>query len=131
MSCAACVRRVERALGSVPGVSRVQVNLADDSAQVDTCSDVELGDLAAALSGAGYELRAPDTNARQDPHAGAETLAPSQEHLWLLAGSLLCHLTGYALHSVSRSHNASLSITQHVLPAAAWCMCVCRMWRAG
>jgi P-type Cu+ transporter len=32
MTCASCVRRVEKALGTVPGVSAAQVNLATEAA---------------------------------------------------------------------------------------------------
>jgi Cu+-exporting ATPase len=34
MTCASCVRRVEKALGKVPGVSAAQVNLATEAATV-------------------------------------------------------------------------------------------------
>ena len=35
MTCASCVRRVERALSSVAGVKAARVNLATESAEVD------------------------------------------------------------------------------------------------
>ena len=55
MTCASCVRRVEKALGQVPGVSAVSVNLATERARV--AFDGEPGTVAAlveAVGKAGY-----------------------------------------------------------------------------
>ncbi len=52
MSCASCVRRVERAIGAVPGVSAAAVNLATERATVSGAFDVEA--LEAAITKAGY-----------------------------------------------------------------------------
>ena len=54
MSCAACVRRVERAAAAVPGVQSVAVNLATERAAVTAAPGLRLPDLAAALAKAGY-----------------------------------------------------------------------------
>ena len=54
MSCAACVRRVERAAGVVPGVRAVAVNLATERATVATGPGFSLPALVAALDRAGY-----------------------------------------------------------------------------
>ncbi len=54
LSCAACVKRVERALGNVPGVASVSVNLATARASMETSRDFELGAALAALDKAGY-----------------------------------------------------------------------------
>ena len=56
MSCAACVRRVERAAAAVPGVDQVSVNLATGRAAVTPGPGFRLPDLAAALDAAGYEV---------------------------------------------------------------------------
>ncbi|ESR26966.1 heavy metal translocating P-type ATPase [Lutibaculum baratangense] len=58
MTCASCVRRVETALGGVPGVSEASVNLATSKARlaVDPAT-VDPGALVEAVEGAGYELR--------------------------------------------------------------------------
>ena len=53
MSCAACVRRVERAASRVPGVESVAVNLATERASVITGPGFQLPALAAALQDAG------------------------------------------------------------------------------
>ncbi|MGM9514935.1 heavy metal translocating P-type ATPase [Roseateles sp. DB2] len=55
MSCASCVKRVERLLGQVPGVSAVTVNLATERA--DLSGQPSLPDLAQALRKGGFGLR--------------------------------------------------------------------------
>ena len=54
MTCASCVRRVERALSSVDGVSSASVNLTTESAEVSVTAPVELATLVAAVGRAGY-----------------------------------------------------------------------------
>jgi P-type Cu+ transporter len=57
MTCASCVRRVEKALGRVPGVDEASVNLATEKARVvfDPAL-VGLGELRAAVEKAGYTV---------------------------------------------------------------------------
>ncbi|HJU84686.1 MAG TPA: cation-translocating P-type ATPase [Holophagaceae bacterium] len=55
MTCASCVRRVEKALAAVPGVAAVQVNLASEEATVDF-EGVAPEALAQALEARGYHL---------------------------------------------------------------------------
>src|SRR6058998_91270 len=58
MTCASCVRRVERALGRVEGVEQASVNLATEKARV--VFDPELAgleSLKAAVEKAGYGVR--------------------------------------------------------------------------
>ncbi len=70
MTCASCVRRVERALGAVPGVTAAVVNLATQRADVLAVGAVPAERLLAAVRAAGYEGRpAP---ARQGLAAAAE-----------------------------------------------------------
>jgi Cu+-exporting ATPase len=57
MTCASCVRRVERALGKVPGVQSVAVNLATERATVDLYPGAaSVADLRAAVEKAGYGI---------------------------------------------------------------------------
>ena len=56
MSCAACVRRVERAASAVPGVRGVAVNLATERAAVQVSPELCLPELAGALAKAGYPV---------------------------------------------------------------------------
>jgi len=55
MTCASCVRRVEKALQAVPGVASAMVNLASEEAQV-TFEGVLPEKLAQALADRGYAL---------------------------------------------------------------------------
>jgi len=58
MTCAACVRRVERALEKVEGVRAASVNLATERATVDyDPALVSVDDLTGAIAGAGYKAR--------------------------------------------------------------------------
>jgi Cu+-exporting ATPase len=54
MTCAACVSRVEKVLGRVPGVEKAEVNLATNRARVITAPGVTFEALAAAVARAGY-----------------------------------------------------------------------------
>jgi len=57
MTCAACVRHVERALGKVEGVTTVNVNLATERAAVEYLPGVAtLSTMAQAVVNAGYEV---------------------------------------------------------------------------
>ena len=58
MTCASCVKRVEKALRAVPGVVDANVNLATEAASV--AGPAELGALRAAIEKAGYGLREQD-----------------------------------------------------------------------
>ena len=58
MHCASCVRRVESALASVPGVESASVNLATESATV-AAAGAPLAALRAAVDRAGYEVLLP------------------------------------------------------------------------
>ncbi len=66
MSCASCVRRVEKALATVPGVAHAAVNLATETARVDSDAPVAFAALQQAIGKAGYaasELAAPAADA--------------------------------------------------------------------
>ena len=56
MTCASCVRRVEKSLNSLPGVLDVSVNLATEQAFVDAAPSVTIEALAAAVRKAGYDV---------------------------------------------------------------------------
>ncbi len=60
MTCATCVTRLETALRSVAGVTKVGVNLASDSASVEIVSGAATArDLVAAVAAAGYSATLP------------------------------------------------------------------------
>ncbi|HEY4079829.1 MAG TPA: heavy metal translocating P-type ATPase [Burkholderiaceae bacterium] len=69
MSCAACAGRVERALLKVEGVKAAEVNLATETARVETTTDIPLTTILGAISKAGYE-GTPATVARPETESG-------------------------------------------------------------
>ncbi len=101
MTCASCVRHVEKALQSVPGVTSVAVNLATNQAVVEGSAPYEA--LAERVADAGYELARLE---RPTPTAEAEDLAGARRRMAaallltapLLAGmvpGLHLHLSGW------------------------------------
>lgn len=70
MTCASCVRRVEKALAKVPGVSGAAVNFATERASVVHDGSVVHGQLVAAVQGAGYSV-GPDPYGAAGGHHGA------------------------------------------------------------
>lgn len=62
MTCASCVRRVEKAIAVVPGVVSVSVNLATERATVKTVRGVRAAAIEAAIRGAGYEAHGVAAN---------------------------------------------------------------------
>ncbi len=75
MTCAACVRRVEKALEKVPGVSGASVNLATERATVEFDPSIaSIDDFTAAITSAGY---AGTPVARPAPPTVADHAAPS------------------------------------------------------
>src|SRR5690349_3044631 len=58
MTCAACVRRVEKAVAAVPGVTRADVNLPLSRAHVELAADGDRDGVIRAIRAAGYEVPA-------------------------------------------------------------------------
>ncbi|MEC5163226.1 MULTISPECIES: heavy metal translocating P-type ATPase [unclassified Janthinobacterium] len=56
MSCASCVARLEKALTAVPGVRHASVNLASETARVESDAPLALESLRQAVDKAGYQL---------------------------------------------------------------------------
>ena len=78
MTCASCVRRVERALGKVPGVESANVNFASETALVAAPGGVAAEALIAAVVKAGYaaSVSTPDADrAGERAHHARGTLA--------------------------------------------------------
>jgi Cu+-exporting ATPase len=66
MTCASCVRRVEKALGKLPGIEYAGVNLATEQATVRfNPALVGRDEMRGAVEGAGYGLRQPVDETRQ------------------------------------------------------------------
>ncbi|MGI8691267.1 MAG: heavy metal translocating P-type ATPase [Thermomicrobiales bacterium] len=65
MTCASCVRRVERALTKVPGVEAASVNLATERASVTLGGQATINDLLTAVENAGYHATPLIENAEE------------------------------------------------------------------
>lgn len=57
MTCASCVGRIERALGKLPGVSQVSVNLADEKARLQVLAGFDPQLALKAVAAAGYSAQ--------------------------------------------------------------------------
>src|SRR5438105_7271734 len=81
MTCASCVRRIERALAKVEGVSEAAVNLATEQAKIRyDPKKTGVEQLAAAIQKAGYGVRelppSPTLPAAAVPSAPQELTIP-------------------------------------------------------
>ncbi len=95
MTCASCVRRVEKALTKMPGVEVANVNFATHQATVQHNSEVTLGELVTAVDRAGYtakpveaDIHAHHTASEHAEHLRMESgveLAKMRTNLWLSA----------------------------------------------
>ena len=95
MTCASCVRRVERALGEVPGVLEANVNLANERATIRyLAGEVEPQDLEEAVKGAGYGVvrgvrsSAEDSREREYRKLKIDFLLAAVLTVLILVGSL-------------------------------------------
>ena len=74
MTCASCVRRIEKALGKVEGVADARVNLATEKATVRyDPSRADLDQLNLAVERAGYQVGEIPAAPRSSPEAAGET----------------------------------------------------------
>ncbi|HKS14563.1 MAG TPA: heavy metal translocating P-type ATPase [Pseudomonas sp.] len=86
MTCASCAGRVERALGKLPGVQQVSVNLANERAHIQTSGNIDDSVLLQAVERAGYSASLPETVV-DEPDAARRRLR--HERLAVLAAVLL------------------------------------------
>ena len=90
MSCAACVRRVERALKEVPGVTDVAVNLATARATVAHQRDwAGVEALRQAVTDQGYDFLGIPDDTRDDPIAAARRREIGDLRIRFLVGIVL------------------------------------------
>jgi len=80
MTCAACVRRVEKVLTRVPEVQSATVNLATETAEVQTAQPVDITALIEAIRAAGYDAEPIEPAA---PTAEDDPARPLQRRLWV------------------------------------------------
>ena len=77
MTCASCVKRVEKALSSLPGVRDTSVNLATEVATVRTDPAVGLAVLRGAVEKAGYAVDADSARSSADVTAPGDSATPT------------------------------------------------------
>ena len=83
MTCASCVRRVEKVLTKLDGVSQAEVNLATEAASVVyDPARVALEQLKAAIASAGYtgQLRTDDVPGSHTPSSATTAADQHDEH---------------------------------------------------
>lgn len=103
MTCAACVRRIERALTKVPGVEAATVNLVTERATVvfePTLTTVDT--LVAAVEKAGYHASRPATTAPADTKQSSN--APPEEQVQLRRDLRLAVMLSVPLLVLAMSH---------------------------
>jgi len=129
MTCASCVRHVERALGKVEGVTAVAVNLATERATVEYLPSVATVDaMREAVHNAGYEV----LDEAAQPAAGEEAVDPEAAKMaaarrrmvvaWAFTGPIvvimLLHMVwGIAWPSMMAVEVALMALA---LPVLAW-----------
>ncbi|MFG2568841.1 heavy metal translocating P-type ATPase [Streptomyces sp. NPDC048567] len=84
MTCAACVRRVEKKLGALEGV-RATVNLATGTARVEHPADLGTDVLVAAVESGGYTARVPEPHSSAGEGTGEETGSGQTQRLVVTA----------------------------------------------
>lgn len=97
MTCASCVRRVERALEGVPGVSAARVNLATEEASVEA-DHVAVAALRSAVDRAGYDLlvaAGDDEEARDALEAERRADYEALRRKTVFAGVVAAFLVGF------------------------------------
>ncbi len=124
MTCASCVRRVEKALNAVPGVIEAQVNLATERATVQHQGGVSDAQLTAAIEKAGYKRGTP---------APATTASKRLPEWWpvALAALLSAPLALPMLGSLINEHLMLAGWLQWVLATPVQFWLGARFYRAG
>lgn len=120
MTCAACVARVEKGLQRVPGVANVSVNLATETARVETKPGLALDSLVAAVKKSGYGAEPKDKEAiqrRED--ARAKTSSQLAMRFWV-ALALTTPLLIFTMHIPGVPHLSAWVQLALVTPVVVW-----------
>src|SRR5207247_382488 len=122
MTCASCVRRVERALTAVPGVAAAAVNLAAESADVTLARPVEAGVLVTAVADAGYQAAVPATMRADDVarRRAAQAAELSSRRVRLAAGAVLSAAVLVVAYGFALAGWAGWVQLALALPVYAW-----------
>jgi Cu+-exporting ATPase len=128
MTCAACVRHVERALTKAPGVISVNVNLATERATVEYLPGPDgIAPLKKAVADAGYEvLDAPDASlATAGPDPDEVKMRTARRRMWIAWGLTIPIIVLMLLHMVWHIAWPSMMAVEMIiavlaLPVLAW-----------
>ncbi|MDQ8030837.1 MAG: heavy metal translocating P-type ATPase [Bordetella sp.] len=88
MTCASCVRRVEKAVAAAAGVARASVNLATERVDVEFTGAPDFGAVQAAIAGAGYAVREDTVELAIDGMTCASCVARIERALRAVPGVL-------------------------------------------
>ncbi|MDR2878023.1 MAG: heavy metal translocating P-type ATPase, partial [Chromatiales bacterium] len=115
MTCAACVRRVERAIAKQPGVISASVNLATGKASVSYLpTDIDEAQIRASITQAGYEPQALDRQSADHAKESVEGLRRD------LAFSLTLTVPLALLVMLPMMIPALMTGMEKLLPHAVW-----------
>lgn len=118
MSCGSCVARVERALGSIPGVSRARVNLATEVATIDlNYPPPEHRKLVEAVRQAGYDAERCRPAVPESSRLDHTYAAKLREHKQALGQAIALAVPIMALHWLSPTLQSS-ETGGHIWPIA-------------
>lgn len=129
MTCASCVRRVERALSKVPGVTAANVNYATETASVSHDAHVDHATLKAAVEGAGYGVKQREIDHSKmsaDEHAEHLRLESEGElkdmraNLWL-SMALTVPAVAISMFWHPRPEWANMLLFVLTTPVVLWC----------
>jgi Cu+-exporting ATPase len=110
MTCAACVRRVERALLKVEGVQSANVNIATERALVSGADHLPVESLIQAVERAGYGAVLPQPEAGETP--------PKPDRPWDLIGSAVLTLPVMVLSMALHTRPLGLDLLLGAMTAA-------------
>jgi Cu+-exporting ATPase len=103
MTCAACVRRVEKAVSAIPGVAKAEVNLPLSRARIVIDDPARLAAAATAIREAGYEVPA---DALDQTTTGASRLA------------MIAHAEHEEVHGLRRDAAIAIALTVPLIAVA-------------
>lgn len=82
MTCASCVRHVEKALKSVDGVTNAEVNLATEEARIEVGRDA-VSDLIASVDSAGYKATLETDDESTDEEPARSSRSEFESRFWV------------------------------------------------
>ncbi|MCK6632569.1 MAG: heavy metal translocating P-type ATPase [Fimbriimonadaceae bacterium] len=131
MTCASCVRRVEKALSRVSGVATAEVNYATERALVHHGVDLAVGSLVQAVEDAGYHAHLTPSDRKsveeadesEQGHASLDAFGPLARQLANLKLALVLTLPAVAISMLwhPRPIWANLLLFGLTTPVVAWC----------